>query len=101
MKSIDENIIKLDLFCFIILLDFQISFWLLLLLFVEWNIDETGSSKDKNECSTGDETIILGLQIFLDHRSSRTIDQKILMALPPTFFDLKSSLEVVWRSSES
>ena len=34
MKSIDENIIKLDLFCFIILLDFQISFWLLLFLFV-------------------------------------------------------------------
>ena len=82
MKSIDENIIKLDLFCFIILLDFQISFWLLLLLFVEWNIDETGSSKDKNECSTGDETIILGLQIFLDHRSSRTIDQKLWWPTP-------------------
>ena len=29
-----------------------------------------------DECSTGDQTFILGLQIFLDHRSSRTIDQK-------------------------
>ena len=25
----------------------------------------------------GDQTIILGLQIILDHRSSRTIDQKL------------------------
>ena len=33
------------------------------------------------------QTIILGLQIFLDHRSSRTIDQKILMTLPPPFKD--------------
>ena len=36
----------------------------------------------KDECSTGDQTIILGLQIFLDHRSLSSIDQKILM----TFF---------------
>ena len=74
MKSIDENINRLELFCFIILLDFEISFWLSL-LFVEGNIDETRSSKD--ECSTGDETIILGLEIFLDHTSSKTIDQKL------------------------
>ena len=32
---------------------------------------------------------------------SRTIDQKILMTLPLPFFDLRSSLEVVWMSSES
>ena len=35
------------------------------------------------ECSTGDLTIILGLNIVLDHRSSKTINQKILMTLPP------------------
>ena len=35
----------------------------------------TRSSKD--EYSNGDQTIILGLKIFLDHRSSRTIDQKL------------------------
>ena len=35
----------------------------------------TRSTKDK--CSTGDQTIILGLQIFLDQRSSTTIDQKL------------------------
>ena len=29
------------------------------------------------ECSTGDQTRISGLQILLDHRSSRTIDQKL------------------------
>ena len=29
-----------------------------------------------------DQTIILGLQIFLDHRSLSSIDQKILMTLP-------------------
>ena len=31
----------------------------------------------KGECSTGDQTRISGLQILLDHRSSRTIDQKL------------------------
>ena len=31
----------------------------------------------KGECSTGDQTIILGLHIFLDNRSSRTIHQKL------------------------
>ena len=30
-----------------------------------------------------DQTIIQGLQIFLDHRSSSSIGQKILMILPP------------------
>ena len=40
------------------------------------------SSKD--ECSTGgDQTIILGLHIFLDHRSLSSIGQKLLMILPP------------------
>ena len=34
---------------------------------------ETRSSTD--ECSTSDQTIVVGLQIFLDHRSSRTIDE--------------------------
>ena len=33
----------------------------------------------KDECSTGDQTIILGLQIFLDHISSWTIDQQFVM----------------------
>ena len=32
-----------------------------------------------------DQTIIQGLQIFLDHRSSSSIGQKILMILPPPF----------------
>ena len=38
----------------------------------------TRSSKD--ECRTGS-TIILGLQIFLDHRSLSSIGQKVLMIL--------------------
>ena len=47
-----------------------------------------------------DQTIIQGLQIFLDHRSSSSIGQKILMILPPPpsqspLFDLSSSLDVV------
>ena len=48
----------------------------------------TRSSYD--ECSTGDQTIILGLQIFLDHRSLSSIGQKILMILPhcPTPFPI-------------
>ena len=43
-----------------------------------------------------DQTIILGLQIFLDHRSLSSIDQKILMTLSPSpdlptpFFDLST-----------
>ena len=41
---------------------------------------QTRSSKDR--CST-DQTIILGLQIFLDYRSLSSIGQKILMMLPP------------------
>ena len=36
---------------------------------------KTRSSKD--ECSNGDQTIILGIQTFLDQRSSRTIDKKL------------------------
>ena len=32
-----------------------------------------------------DQTIILGLQIFLDHRSLSSIGQKILMTLPPHY----------------
>ena len=55
---------------------------------------KTRSSKD--ECSTGDQTIILGLQIFLDHRSLSSIDQNILMTLPlPPF----SILGGHWRWS--
>ena len=52
------------------------------------------------ECSTGDQTIILGLTIFLDHRSSWTLDQEICPPSPP-FFDLRSWLEVIWMSWES
>ena len=38
-----------------------------------------------------DQTIILSLQIFLDHRSLSSIDQKILMTLPaPQIIHLKS-----------
>ena len=64
---------------------------------------QTRSSKDR--CST-DQTIILGLQIFLDYRSLSSIGQKILMMLPPPllitpFLDLISSLEAVWMFSES
>ena len=60
----------------------------------------TRSSKD--ECRAGDQTIVLGLEIFLDHRSSRIIDQKILMTLLPPLpppappFPI---LGVHWRSS--
>ena len=54
------------------------------------------SSKD--ECSTGgDQTIILGLHIFLDHRSLSSIGQKILMIL----FPFSILLEVVWMFFES
>ena len=53
-----------------------------LLIFLNFLITiETRPSED--ECSTGDKTIILGLQIFLDHRSSRTIDQSC-DDLPPS-----------------
>ena len=53
-----------------------------------------------------DQTIILGLHIFLDQKSLSWMGQKILMILPPPFpispcFDLNSSLEVVWMFSES
>ena len=58
------------------------------------NCPSNTSRSSKDECSTGDQTIILGLQIFLDHRSSRTIDQKILMTLPPLPF----LILVVWMS---
>ena len=36
-----------------------------------------GTRSSKDERSTGDQTIILGLQILLDHRSSGTIDKKL------------------------
>ena len=43
--------------------------------------------------------------IWLDYRSFTTIDQEILMTLPPLFIPpfsiFRSSLEVVWTSSES
>ena len=45
-------------------------------------IQKARSSKD--ECSTGDQTIILGLQIFLDKRSLSSVGQKILVILPPS-----------------
>ena len=46
---------------------------------------QTRSSKD--ECSTGDQTMILGLglQTFLDHRSSKTIDQMFFMTYRVVF----------------
>ena len=36
-----------------------------------------GTRSSKDECNTGDQTTILGLQILLDHKSSGTIDQKL------------------------
>ena len=36
-----------------------------------------GTRSSKDEYSTGDQTIILGLQILLDHRLSGTIDKKL------------------------
>ena len=53
------------------------------------------------------QTIILGLQVFLDHRSLSSIDQKFLMTPPPPptphppFFDLSRPLEVICMSSET
>ena len=46
---------------------------------------QTRSSKD--ECSTDDQTMILGLglQTFLDHRSSKTIDQMFFMTYRVVF----------------
>ena len=67
-------------------------------------IEKVVTRSFRDEYSTGDQTIILGLHIFLVNRSSKTIDQKILMTLPPfpsPLFDLSSSLEVVRMSSES
>ena len=64
---------------------------------------QTRSSKDR--CST-DQTITLSLQIFLDYRSLSSIGQKILMIHTPAqfpirpFYDLRSSLEVVWMFPE-
>ena len=42
-----------------------------------------GTRSSKDECSTGDQTIILGLQIFLDHRSSRALDKSCDDLTPP------------------
>ena len=39
----------------------------------------------RDEYSTGDQTKILGLPIFLGHISLSSIGQKILMILPPPF----------------
>ena len=36
-----------------------------------------GTRSSKDECSTGDQTIFLGLQNLLDHKSSGTIDKKL------------------------
>ena len=66
---------------------------------------ETGSTKKQDHPRMNvalDQTIFLGLQIFFNHRSLRSIYQKILMTPPPTpFFDLRRSLEIVWMSSVS
>ena len=40
-----------------------------------------------------DQTIIQGLQIFLDHRSSSSIGQKVLMILPFSLFQTRSDQE--------
>ena len=55
------------------------------------NIDQV--KQNLLRMNTGDQTIILGLQIFLDHRSSRTIEQKLwwsthtplVLPCPPPF----------------
>ena len=55
----------------------------------------------KGECSTGDQTRISGLQILLDHRSSRTIDQKLWWPTPITFASPLCSSEFIggWLGS--
>ena len=54
----------------------------------------------KVECRTGDQTIIIGVQMYLDHRSLSSIGQNILMTLhlppPSPPFYLSCSLEVIW-----
>ena len=68
------------------------------------NLMRTKTRSSRMNVAT-DQTIILGLQIFLDHRSLSSINQKILMTSPPnlpspsSFFDLSWSFEVVWMSS--
>ena len=69
------------------------------------NLMRTKTRSSRMNVAT-DQTIILGLQIFLDHRSLSSINQKILMTSPPNLpspssFDLSWSFEVVWMSSES
>ena len=48
------------------------------------NLTTQKARSSKDECSTGDQTIILGLQIFLDKRSLSSLGQKILVTLPPS-----------------
>ena len=70
------------------------------------NLMRTKTRSSRMNVAT-DQTIILGLQIFLDDRSLSSINQKILMTSPPnlpspsSFFYLSWSSEVVWMSSES
>ena len=69
-------------------------------LFV-WMKNTTRSSKD--EYTTGDQTIILGLHIFLIDHWVQYIKRfwRYCPSLHPPFYDLGSSLEVVWMFSES
>ena len=48
-------------------------------LLYTYNIGKLNERLSMDECSNGDQTIILGLQIFLDQRSLNSIDKKILM----------------------
>jgi len=64
-------------------------------LLYTYNIGKLKERLSMDECSNGDQTIILGLQIVLDRRLLSSIGQKILMILPPPF----SILVVHWRSS--
>ena len=58
--------------------------------------DSLATRSIKDECSTVDQTIILGLQIILDHRSSRIIDQKVLCPIASPSFVFFAHLSLPW-----
>ena len=64
-------------------------------LLYTYNIGKLNERLSMDECSNGDQTIILGLQIVLDRRLLSSIGQKILMILPEACFD---DLEASWRT---
>ena len=49
------------------------------------NVQANGTRLSKDDCSTGDHTIIFNQQIIQINRSLSTIDQNISMIMPPLF----------------